>query len=249
MELKNKVVIVTGSSSNIGQETAVKFAEEGANVVITYRSNKEGAEETKKRVEKNGVKSLVVECDVADQNSVDNLFAKTIEEFGTVDILVNNAGEAHGKDFLEQDRGFWIEEFDSNLFGTVLCSQKAVEIMQKNKSGKILNTSSIRGFDTMGREGLLAYSAAKAGVNSFTKTLAKLVGPDIQVNAVAPGFVITHNYDQVSEDLKKEFIAGTIINRWIQPVEIAEAFIFLAKSDAMTGEVMLVDGGFQLKKG
>jgi 3-oxoacyl-[acyl-carrier protein] reductase len=119
--------------------------------------------------------------------------------------------------------------------------------MLKKGTGKILNTSSIRGLPHTGREGVMPYSAAKAAVINFTKTLAKELAPNIQVNNIAPGFVYTPYYDSLSEDVKKNFIKGTAIKRFINVDEIAKAFLYLATADAVTGETLVVDGGFTLK--
>jgi 3-oxoacyl-[acyl-carrier protein] reductase len=127
----------------------------------------------------------------------------------------------------------------------MLCSQQAVRIMEKQGYGKILNTSSIRGAEYGGRS--IVYAAAKAGINSFTKTLAKQVAPKIHVNAVAPGFVKTRSYDKVGQKMIDFFINQTYLKRWITPEEIADAFVFLAKNDGITGQVIYVDGGFTLK--
>jgi len=121
-----------------------------------------------------------------------------------------------------------------------------VKIMGE-KGGAIVNTASIRGLDATGRPGIMAYSAAKAAMINFTKTLAKELAPRITVNAVAPGFVTTPNYDKTPEETKKEFIDGTLIKRWLQPEEIAEGILYLAGSPGVTGEVLVIDGGFSLK--
>jgi len=247
MNVKNKTVLITGSSSGIGAATAKLFAKEGAKVVVNCKSNIKGAEAVVKQIKKAKGKAIAVQADISKQDDVDRLFSETKKAFGEVDILINNAGTARGKAFLDTTYEDWVNEFDDNLFGTVLCSQKAAKSMLKKKSGKILNTSSIRGLSSTGREGIMPYSASKAAVVNFTKTLAKELGPNIQVNAIAPGFVYTPNYDKAPDKVKKGFIDGTIIKRWIDVEEIAEAFLFLAKADAVTGQVIVVDGGFTLK--
>lgn len=249
MDLKDKVVVVTGSSKNIGKATALKFAKEGSKVVIHSLKDKENGEKTVNEIRAAGGQAEYVQADVSNSEDVKYLFEYTIKIFGTVDILINNAGAAHGKKFLDTSYDDWLTTFNDNFFGTVLCSKEAARVMLSKKSGKILNTSSIRGIEHTGREGIMAYSAAKAAVSNFTKTLAKELSPYIQVNAVAPGFVITPNYDKNTKELNQSFIDNTLIKRWIQPEEIADAFIYLAKSDATTGEILVVDGGFTLKVG
>ncbi len=247
MKLADKVAIITGSSANIGKATALLFAKEGAKVIVNARTSVEAGQAVVDEIKQNGGEAIFIQADLSQPAEVDKLFAATLEAFGTVDILVNNAGAAHSKPFLEMAKDDWLHDFDDNLFNMVLCSQRAVKIMQEKGAGVILNTTSIRGLDYTGREGIMGYSAAKAATISFTKTLAKELSPHIRVNAVAPGFVITPNYDKTPQNVKDEFIGGTQIKRWIQPAEIAEAFLYLATAEAVTGLNMVVDGGFTLK--
>ncbi len=249
MKLKGKVAIITGSAANIGKATAVLFASEGAKVVINTKSNVEAGQAVVDEIKKSGGEAIFVQADLAQQSEVDKLFSATLEAFGTVDILVNNAGVANGKAFLETTKEDWVRGFEDNFFDMVLCSQAAAKVMKEKGSGVILNTTSIRGIEHTGREGIMPYSAAKAAAISFTKTLAKELAPDIRVNAVAPGFVITPNYDKTPQEVKDQFIDGTLIKRWIQPQEIAGAFLYLATAEAVTGENLVVDGGFTLKVG
>lgn len=127
----------------------------------------------------------------------------------------------------------------------MLCSKQAIPLMKSQGYGKIINTSSIKGWEHGG--GSVTYAVTKAAINSFTRTLAKQVAPTIQVNAVAPGYVKTRVYDNMPEEKIKNWLAGTYLKRWITEDEIADAFIFLAKNDAMTGQIIYVDGGFTLK--
>lgn len=249
MKLKDKVVLITGSSSGIGEATARLFASEGASVIINCLSNVSGAEKVVKDIASTYSKATLIQANVSNSEEVKKMFEKVIKLYGTIDILVNNAGASHSKDFFETTKEDWIATFDDNFFGTVLCSQQAAKIMLKNKKGKILNTSSIRGLPSTGREGIMAYSAAKAAVVNFTKTLSKLLAPNVQVNAIAPGFVYTPNYDPMPEKVKESFISGSLIKRWINVKEIAEAYLYLATADAVTGQVLVVDGGFTLKVG
>lgn len=248
MKLKNKVVIITGSSSGIGEATALLFAKEGAKVVINCKTNIEGAKRVVDKINNIGGESFFVQANVSNPEDVNKLFNETIKKYKTVDILINNAGNAIVKEFLETSKEDWQEAFNDNLFGTVFCSQEAAKIMLEKGSGKILNTSSIRGISHTGREGVIAYSAAKAAVINFTKTLAKQLAPNIQVNTIAPGFVLTKPFDKAPEELKEKFISKTYLKRWIKPEEIADAFLYLATADAVTGEVLVVDAGYTLKE-
>ncbi|MDP3965020.1 MAG: SDR family oxidoreductase [bacterium] len=249
MKLQNKITLITGSTSGIGEATAKLFAKEGATVIVNGKNNSKGGLNVVNEITSAGGSAIFIQADVADQKNVDGMFEKIIKQYGTIDILINNAGVARSKTFLETTYQDWLNEFNDNFFGTVLCSQRATGIMLAKKSGVILNTSSIRGNLHTGREGIMPYSAAKAAVSNFTTTLAKELAPSIRVNAVAPGFTYTPYYDTLTEETKKGFIEKTYLKRFIQPNEIAEAFLYLATAEAITGEILVVDGGFTLKNG
>lgn len=245
MDLKDKVVVITGSSSGIGRTTAIRFAKEGAKVVINYHINEEGGKETLKEVEKYS-EGLLVKADVSKPEEVKKLFKEVEEKFGTVHILINNAAIPNDKvPYLDASYDDILELINTDLIAPMMCSKEAIKFMQKQGFGKIINTSSIRGAEHGGRS--VVYAASKSGINSFSKTLAKMVSPDIQVNAVAPGFVKTRNYDKMTQEQLDTFIGQTYLKRWVKEDEIADAFIFLAKNDAMTGQVIYVDAGFTLK--
>ncbi len=245
MELRNKVVVITGSSSGIGKTTAIRFAKEGAKVVINYNVNESGGNEALKEVQKYS-EGLLVQADVSNPKDVERLFSEVEKKFGTVHILINNAAIPNDQvPYLEASYEDIVELVNTDLIGPMICTQHAIKYMQKQGFGKILNTSSIRGAEHGGRS--VVYAASKAGINSFSKTLAKMVAPDIQVNAVAPGFVKTRNYDNMTKELMDTFLDQTYLKRWVSEEEIADAFIFLAENDAMTGQVIYVDAGFTLK--
>lgn len=232
MDLKDKVVVITGSSSGIGKAIALRFAGEGSKIVTNYSTNRDGGEETLSEIKKRGGTAILVQADVSKQKDVQKLFKSIVEAFGTVDILINNAGISSEGPFLESSQIDFERIIETNLVGTMLCSQEAISIMEKKGGGKILNTSSVRGAEYGGRA--LAYAASKAGINSFTKTLAKQVAPKIHVNAVGPGFVYTRPYDKLPQKQKDDYISSTYLKRWITVEEIADAFVFLAKNDAIT---------------
>lgn len=225
---------------------ALRFAQEGAKVVVNYHVNKEGGEETLAEIQKTTQDCLLVQADVRKEADVDQLFKTVLNKFGTVDILINNAGVGgDNKPFLEMAYKDMKDVLDVHLASVMLCSQRAVKIMQERGGGKIISTSSIKGWEYGG--GSPIYAAAKAGVNSFTRTLAKHVAPRIQVNAVAPGYVRTRSYDDLPPEKLENFINQTYLKRWVTAEEIADAFVFLAKNDAMTGQVIYIDAGFTLK--
>jgi 3-oxoacyl-[acyl-carrier protein] reductase len=247
MKLPSKVAVITGSSSHIGRCIALELARQGAKVVVNARTHRAAGEQIVQEITQRGGEAILVQADLSQPDEVKRLFAITLDWFDTVDVLINNAGMAKGVPFLESDKSHWLELFDHNFFTAVLCSIEAARIMQARGSGKIINTTSIRGLEHVGRPGIMAYSAAKAALINFTKTLAKELAPAIQVNAVAPGFVLTPNYDTIPPQQKDAWIERTLIKRWITPEEIVAPYLFLLSSEATTGEVVVVDGGFHLK--
>jgi len=244
MKLKDKVTIITGSSKGMGKAAALLFAKEGAKVVINSRSE-EKEDSARKLIEKDGGSAIFIQADISDPKDVKDLFQETVDTFGTVDILVNNAGVHNPKEFFDLTKEDWEKVFSVNLIGMFLCSQQAAKIMIDHKCGRIINTASVRGLPHCGRPGNIDYSASKAGVINFTKSLAKKLAPNIQVNAIAPGPTDTEMNNWTKEDLKH-----TYAGRLLQPEEIAKVIFFLA-SDAppsLTGEVIVVDGGYSLKQ-
>lgn len=245
MDIINKVVVITGSSSGIGRTTAISFAKEGAKVVVNYNVNKKGGIETLSDVHKHS-EGLLVQADISKPKEVIRLFKEVKKKFGTVHILINNAAIPNDRvPYLEASYEEISDFVNTDLIGPMICSQEAIKFMKKQGFGKIINTTSIRGAEHGGRS--VVYAACKAALNSFSKTLAKMVAPEIQVNAVAPGFVKTRNYDNFGKKQIDSFLAQTYLKRFVTEDEIADAFIFLAKNDAMTGQVIYVDAGFTLK--
>jgi 3-oxoacyl-[acyl-carrier protein] reductase len=247
VKFESKVVLVTGSANNIGKAIALKFANQGAKVIINAKNNVDAGNGVVEEIRANGGNAIFVQADVSDPKQVDNLFQKAVAKFQTIDVLVNNAGSVTQIPFLESTKQHWLDAFNDNLFSSVLCSIEAAKIMQDKRFGRIINTASIRGLERTGRTGIMAYSSAKAALINFTKTLAKELAPYILVNAVAPGFTLTTAFDKVSEEIKNEYINGSLIKRWLTTDEIADAFLYLASADGITGEVLVVDGGWTLK--
>jgi NAD(P)-dependent dehydrogenase (short-subunit alcohol dehydrogenase family) len=245
MNLTNKVVVITGSSSGIGKAIAEIFAKEKSKIVLNSRKNETGGQ---KLAEDIGVmtKTIYIKSDVGTPDGAKKLLDLTIKEFGQIDILINNAGDGHEDDFLQLEEKDIFEILKNNLLTTLYCSQYAIKLASKKSSKlKIINTSSIRGWEFGARAPI--YGLSKSGVNSLTRTLAKNYAPNVLVNAVAPGFTKTPNYDSFSPDRIKKFIDQTYLHRWIDVQEMAEAYLFLAKNDAITGEIIYVDAGFRLK--
>ncbi|MFE7134000.1 SDR family NAD(P)-dependent oxidoreductase [Streptomyces sp. NPDC057638] len=248
MLLSGQVAVVTGSSRGIGSSVALAFAERGARVVVNSHSDVEGGEALVRTIKENGGSALYVQADAADTDDVERLFDTAEEAFGPVDVLVNNAGLTEGMPILESTKDHWLRMLNINLLSTVLCSVRAGRTM-KERGGAIINTSSIRGFDATGREGVMAYSAAKAAVNNFTRTLAKELAPRVRVNAVAPGFTATSYMDRVDDALRESWLDVIPLRQFIAPDDIAGAYVFLAEAPYMTGTLLTADAGFTLGRG
>lgn len=248
MRLKDKAALITGGGRGIGAATAFVFAEEGARVgIVDIRD--EGLKEVAAQARQKGFEFKVFVGDVSKKDQIERVMQGFIQDFGRIDILVNNAGIAISRPFLEKSVEDWVKTLDVNLIGLFLCSQSAARYMVEQKSGKIINISSIRGIDHCGREGIMDYSASKAAVINLTKTMAKELAPYVNVNTVAPGHTATEMTKSLPEEIKRNMIEGSYLKRMAQPEDIAKAILFLASNDAdfITGQVILVDGGFSLK--
>ena len=228
----------------MGKATALLFAKEGAKLVINSRSEEKKEDSVTELIKKTGGVAIFVKADISKPKEVEHLFKETIDAFGAVDILINNAGAHNPKDFFKLTFEDWERILHTNLIGTFLCSQRAAKIMLNHKSGRIINIASVRGLPHSARPGNMDYSASKAGVINFTKSLAKELAPNIQVNAVAPGPTDTPMSTWTEADLK-----STYLGRLLQPEEIAKVSLFLAAEapPGLTGEVIVVDGGYSLK--
>jgi 3-oxoacyl-[acyl-carrier protein] reductase len=256
--LSGKVVLVTGASRGIGLAVARAFAQSGCRVILNSATDEDAGELAVREIIDAGGVALYHRANASDPDEVDRLFAAAEGAFGSVEILVNNAGRTEPAAFVLPDgappdlkatRDHWLAMLEVNLLSTVLCSQRAAPPMLTLGHGVIINTSSIRGIDANGREGIMAYSAAKAGVHNFTRTLAKQLAPTVRVNAVAPGFVATSYMDRTDDEMKAAWLDAIPLGRFITPDEVAQAYIYLAESPVATGTVLTLDAGFTLGKG
>jgi len=244
MTLKNKTAIVTGARRGIGKGIVLALAREGCNIVVSD-INQGDCEKVVEEIEKIGVKGLAVQCDVSKKEEVDAMIEKTMKEFGRIDILVNNAGIFPFVSLVEMKESDWDKVLDINLKSVFLCSQAAVKEMKSG--GKIVNISSIASF--VGFEGLTHYCASKGGINAMIRALAlELASKKINVNAVAPGAIDTPGAAS-SEKQTKQTIAAIPWARMGVPEDIANAVVFLAseKADYITGQTIIVDGGWTLR--
>lgn len=240
--LKDKVALVTGASRGIGKATALTLASKGAKVVINYARSSDAAEATVAEINSAGGKAIALQADVSQAEQVDNLIKQTIDKFGRIDVLVNNAGITKDTLLLRMKLEQWQAVIDLNLTGVFLCTKVVSKIMLKQRSGRIINIASVAG--QMGNPGQANYSAAKAGVIGFTKTVAKeLANRGVTVNAVAPGFIETDMTNELKSDDIIKFIP---LGRYGKPEEVAGTICFLAADPAaayITGQVFNVDGG------
>jgi 3-oxoacyl-[acyl-carrier protein] reductase len=245
MLLENKIAIVTGAKQGIGKGIALALAKEGCNVVVADL-NKEECEAVVTELEGMGVRGLAVKCDVSKKEEIDELLSLTEKEFGVVDILVNNAGIFPFTPFLDMKEADWDKVMNVNLKSVFMCSQAAAKIMKEG--GKIVSISSIAAF--VGFEGLAHYCASKGGINAMTRVLAlELSSKKINVNAVAPGAINTPGAGGSSEEVMKQTVAAIPWKRMGLPGDIANAVVFLAsdKADYITGQTIIVDGGYTLR--
>ncbi len=248
MRFKDRTALITGGGRGIGLTTALLMSSEGARVGIV-ELNEAHIKHALETAASRGYSLKAYRGDVSKKDQVESFTETFVKDFGKIDILVNNAGVAISRPFMEKTVEDWLKTLEVNLIGVFLCAQAAAKHMLARKSGKIVNISSIRGIDHCGREGIMDYSAAKAGVINLTKTMAKELAPFINVNTVAPGHTLTEMTAPLPDAIKKNMIDGSYLKRMAQPEDIAKAILFLASEDSnfITGQLLLVDGGFSLK--
>jgi len=245
--LEGKNVLVTGASSGIGRAIALRCARAGADIAITYRRNAEGADETAREIRSLGRRAEVLRIDISREEDVQELSARVAGQFTRVDVWINNAGA----DILTGDAGRLsrLQKLDLvlavDLRGTVLASWAAVELMQKQGGGTIINTAWDHTTQGMEGENPSVYAAAKGGIASFSRSLARDVAPDIRVNILAPGFIETAFGEDANPKFRRKVVEMTPLRRWGKPDDVAAAAVFLASDDAafLTGQTIMVNGG------
>ncbi len=245
-KLQGKVAIVTGASRGIGRSVARTFAEEGAKVVINYNSSGTEAESLRDEIVRRGGDCLLFKCDVSKSREVKEMVAATVVKYGRIDVLVNNAGIIIRNKILETTEEDWDRTMDVNLKSAYLCSREVAPIMLGQKSGKIVNVSSISGLNgPPSTVEVPAYTASKSGMIGLTRSLAVNLSPFVNVNVVCPGLTITDMSKSMTEEGKNLRKQETPLKRFGAPDEIAKAVLFLssADSDFITGETLVVSGG------
>jgi 3-oxoacyl-[acyl-carrier protein] reductase len=243
MLLKDRVSVITGGARGIGRQIALLFAKEGSNIAL-FDVNQEQLSQTQKDIESLGRLAFSAVVDVANSDQVEAAVNKTLDKFTKIDILINNAGINRDALLIRMSE----QDFDSvlnvNLKGTFNCSRAVCRVMIKQKSGRIVNIASIIGL--MGNAGQVNYAASKAGIIGLTKSLAKeLAGRNINVNAIAPGFIETDMTAKLPEGAREHLLSLIPAGKLAKPIEVAKAALFLSSelSDYITGQVIQVDGG------
>jgi 3-oxoacyl-[acyl-carrier protein] reductase len=243
-DLSGKVAIVTGSSKGIGSATALYLAQCGADVAVNYRTHDKEAKALASRIEELGRRSLVVQCNVASHNDVAKMVADVIASLGQLDILVNNAGINRDTVIWKMTEEMWDDVLDIDLKGYFNFVRAVAPHFREQKSGKIINVTSINGL--RGKFGQANYSAAKAGIIGLTKAVARELGKySVNVNAVAPGMILTDMMAGLSDEIKQKAIDETVLGRLGTPEETASVVAFLCSEESrhITGEIIKIDGG------
>ena len=245
--LNGKIALVTGASRGIGREIALGLASEGATVIINYNGSREKAEETVKLIEEKGGKAEIYGCSVADFNAVAEMIQHVITNYGKLDILVNNAGITRDGLMMKMSEEDFDDVIATNLKGSFNCIRHVSRQMIKQRSGRIINISSVVG--VAGNAGQVNYAASKAGIIGITKSAAReLAARGITVNAIAPGYIDTEMTQVLSESVKEKVLEQIPLNRMGNASDIAEMTAFLAseKASYITGQVICVDGGMNM---
>ncbi|WP_077617786.1 3-oxoacyl-[acyl-carrier-protein] reductase [Bacillus sinesaloumensis] len=242
--LNGKVALVTGASRGIGRTIALELAKAGAKVAVNYSGSEQKANEVVDEIKALGQEAVAIQANVSDSESVTNMVKEVISTFGSLDILVNNAGITRDNLLMRMKEEEWDDVININLKGVFLCTKAVTRQMMKQRSGKIINIASIVGVS--GNPGQANYVAAKAGVIGLTKTAAKeLASRNINVNAVAPGFITTDMTDKLPDDVKNEMLKLIPLARFGDTTDISGAVLFLASDNStyMTGQTLHIDGG------
>lgn len=234
--LKGKIAVVTGAGKRIGRSIALAFAREGASVAVNYNRTAAGAQETAAEIVAMGCRSAALQADVTRRNEVERLFAAVDSEFGRLDILVNNAGAFFHVPFEQLTDEQWDGILSSNLKSQFLCAQAAAPLMKRHGGGRIINLSSLGGL--LAWPGYTHYCVSKAGSIMLTRCLARALAPDILVNSIAPG---TIQFEGEPPD--EDYIRRVPLHRTGSGDDIANAAVYLATAEFVTGQVIIVDGG------
>lgn len=240
----NKVILITGASRGIGKAAALKFAKEGAIVIVNYKNNKKAAESVALEIAKFGGKATCVQSDISKYDEIKKIANYIEKTYGRLDVLINNAGIVYDREFEEIKYEESLEIIKTNMLAPLFLSQELAPLMLKSGNAKIINVSSTSGMYDF-NPGTADYAMSKAALVSLTKDLSMKYAPKIRVNAVAPGWVNTDMNKDLPKDFVKSETAKYHMKRWAEPEEIADVIVYLAsnKSSYITGQVMVLDGG------
>lgn len=252
MQLEGKAAIVTGSSTGVGRSTALELAARGCDVLVNYSRSRDAAEEVAEMARATGVRSIALRADVSIDDDCRNLAATAMNEFGRIDVLVNNAGTTS---FISHDDldavtdEVWDNILGVNLKGPFFCTRAARDALKADGGGHVVNVSSVAG--VFGTGSSIAYCSSKAGLNNLTITLARVMGPEVQVNTVCPGFIdgdwLRGGLGPLYDAVKQRSVDASLLDRVCQPDDVRDAIIaFVTGSDLTTGQILVVDGGSSL---
>ena len=244
MDLSGKVAIVTGGGTGIGKAISELLAANGAHVAVNYSRSEADAAATARELEGQGVRAIAVRADISSAADVAAMVERTVQELGRLDLLVNNAGTTKFvpfKDLDNMDEESWDRIMAVNVKGTWLCSKAVVEPMRRAGRGAIVNISSVAGFRASGSS--IAYAVSKAAVIHLTRCLALALAPEIRVNSVAPGLVLTRWHDRMTPEQRRANAEAVPLKRTVAPEEIATAAIACLRNDAMTGQTIAIEDG------
>ncbi len=239
-----KTALITGATRGIGKQIAITLAQAGYDIAINYRKENEDLKNTKQEIEQTGAKCLTLQGDVSNYEDCEKIAKEIIEEYGKIDVLVNNAGITKDTLLMRMKKEDFEDVININLIGTFNMTKNIIPYMMKNRTGRIINISSVVGIS--GNAGQANYAASKAGIIGFTKSLAKEVGSrNILVNSIAPGFIETAMTDVLKEEIKEEISKTIPLKRMGKAQDVANVVKFLASEESsyITGQVIHVDGG------
>ena len=245
MDLKGTVAVITGGSGGLGGRICNALADEGANVVVLYNTGRKQAESNVEELLNKGVDAIAITCDVTDQDSVSSAIEETLRKFGKIDILVNDAGYNKWIPFSDLDsmtHEEWTKIFDVNLTGPMFCIKAVVPTMRKRGIGRIINISSVAGLEPTGSS--IPYAVAKSALIHLTKCMAVGLGPEIQVNCIAPGFLEgTKMSDNLEPEYQQQAVDKAVLKRAADKDDVAMQVVSFCKTDSITGQTLAIDSG------